>query len=84
MWTVHLPQRVDKELAGVPPHLREPIAKALEDLPHDPHPVGCKKLKGQLRCWRVRVGSYRILYDVLEREHVILILKIGPRKDVYR
>lgn len=84
MWTIHIPKRVDKELSGVPSHLAHDVHHALNELPIDPYPSGCKKLKGRLQCWRVRIGSYRILYDVDSKSRAIVVLKIGPRKDVYR
>ncbi len=84
MWTVHLPKRVERELDDAPTTLQEPIRQALEELQQSPRPPGCKKLKGRLRCWRIRVGTYRLLYDILDRERVVLITKIGPRRDVYR
>lgn len=84
MWTIHLPKRVERELEAAPPDVKGPIWKALQELQHTPYPPGCKKLKGRLQCWRLRVGSYRILYDLLGPERTILITKIGPRKDVYR
>ena len=84
MWSVHLPKRVERELSDAPPTLQEALRQALEELQRTPRPPGCKTLKGRLGCWRIRVGSYRILYDRLDRERIVLITKIGPRKDVYR
>lgn len=84
MWAIHVPRRVERELANAPAAVQSALRDTLATLQHDPHPPGCKKLKGRLSCWRVRVGSHRILYDILEREHAVVLLKIGPRKDVYR
>ncbi len=84
MWTVRLPKRVERELDMAPTEVQELIQRALHELQRSPFLPGCKKLKGRLQCWRLRVGAYQILYDVLSKEHVILITKIGPRKDVYR
>ena len=84
MWAVTLPSRVEKELFQADADLQPLLEEALEELQHNPRPAGCKKLKGPLNCWRVRVGSYRILYDIHDGEHHVVVLKIGPRKDVYR
>lgn len=84
MWTVTLPRRAEKELAAAPPSIRESLGEALSKLQQDPRPPGCKKLKGRLECWRIRIGPYRILYDIDDSKHAVAILKIGPRKDVYR
>lgn len=84
MWAVYLPHRVEKELLSSPSTIQERLKEALEKLKQYPHPTGSKKLLGRLDCFRVRVGTYRVLYDVLSKEKSIVILKIGPRKDVYR
>ncbi len=84
MWTVTLPGRVEKELSQADADLQPLLEEALNDLQHNPRPTGCKKLKEALQCWRIRIGSYRILYDIHERERQVVVLKIGPRKDVYR
>ncbi|NUM52405.1 MAG: type II toxin-antitoxin system RelE/ParE family toxin [Candidatus Hydrogenedentes bacterium] len=64
------------------------VAKRLEDvfkrLESDPFPEGTAPLHGELRgFWRMRVGQYRVIYDVNERDNVIRIVRIGPRGDVY-
>lgn len=53
-------------------------------LPDDPFPPGSRKLSGHDDVFRIRVGVYRVVYDVSEATLVIIILKIGHRKDVYR
>lgn len=53
-------------------------------LGENPFPPGARKLTGYDDTFRIRVGIYRILYSVSERELVIIILKIGHRGDVYR
>ena len=84
MWVVHLPKRVVREFEVAPAALKEPLREALKTLQYHPRPVGCKKLAGRLQSWRIRVGTYRILYDILDRKRAVVITKIGPRKDVYR
>ena len=81
---VHIPRRVEKELLELPSDVHASVRKTLEELRADSRPPGCKKLKGRLQCWRVRVGAYRILYDIDTHQHALIILKVGPRKDVYR
>lgn len=59
------------------------IIQAIVDLEADPRPVGCKKLKGTKSTFRVRVGDYRILYDVIDQQLVVTVVGLGHRREVY-
>lgn len=60
------------------------ISRAIDGLAENPFPQGARKLKGEERSYRIRIGDYRVVYDVLQDVVVVLILRIGHRKDVYR
>ena len=60
------------------------IVAAVEALADDPFPPGCTKLSGSERSYRIRVGDYRVLYDVFSGTLVIEVVKVGHRRDVYR
>jgi len=59
------------------------ILQRIEALADDPRPVGSEKLSGQER-FRVRQGVYRIIYEIQNEELVIIVVKVGHRRDVYR
>jgi mRNA interferase RelE/StbE len=58
------------------------VMSAAEALAEDPFPPGCTKLSGSERSYRIRVGDYRILFDVLSGHLLIEVVKVGNRKDV--
>ena len=60
------------------------IGQAVQALATDPFPRGCRKLTGYDDVFRIRVGNYRILYSVSSTMLIIIVLKIGHRRDVYR
>ncbi|MGO2540766.1 type II toxin-antitoxin system RelE family toxin [Specibacter sp. AOP5-B1-6] len=68
--------------------LDKPTARRLLDaigaLAIDPRPSGCIQLKGGDGELRIRVGDYRIVYDVQDDELVVLVLRVGHRREVYR
>jgi mRNA interferase RelE/StbE len=64
--------------------LRVRISTKIATLARNPFPPGNRKLKGAERAFRIRIGDYRVVYDVLEDVVVVLVLRIGHRKDVYR
>ena len=57
---------------------------AVDSLPENSRPVGTKKLEGEDKLYRLRVGDYRILYEVNDEEKRVRIVKVGHRQDVYR
>ena len=63
---------------------RERIAIRINALATDPRPPGSEKLAGDENKYRVRQGNYRIVYSVDDRSRIVLITKIGDRKEVYR
>lgn len=73
-----------KELKTLPPDTVRRLVSAVESLAENPYPEGCKKLAGSQHTYRIREGSYRVLYNVLTDLVLVEIVKIGHRKDVYR
>ena len=57
---------------------------AIEALAADPRPPGCIQLKGGGGEFRIRVGDYRVVYDIQNDELVVLVLRVGHRREVYR
>ncbi len=83
-YTVRLSTRVGRFLDRLPPDMRRRIVRRLEALEDDPRPRGVEKLTGVDELYRVRVGTYRIVYAIRDRELVVIVVRIGHRRDVYR
>ena len=64
--------------------LKHRIAKALRVLENDPRPPGSLKLQGGDELYRVRVGDYRIVYQIQDAVLVVLVVQIGHRREIYR
>lgn len=60
------------------------VLRLIQTLAADPRPAGCRKLSGSGDVFRVRIGRYRVLYAIEDRRLIIIVLKVGDRKDVYR
>ena len=74
---------VAKDLRAFPKQHVAKIMERIRALADEPRPRGCEKLSG-LERYRVRQGAYRIIYEIQDRQLVVLIVKIGHRRDVYR
>ena len=60
------------------------LLAAIEALADDPRPSGCRKLAGSDRTWRIRVGDYRVVYEIEDEVLVVLVMRVRHRRDVYR
>ncbi len=83
-YKVEFSARAIKDLHSIPITYQGKIIEKVESLGEKPYPKGCLKLKGlQENLWRIRVGDYRILYQVDDSVKVVDIRKIGHRKNIY-
>ncbi|MDD5262830.1 MAG: type II toxin-antitoxin system RelE/ParE family toxin [Methylacidiphilales bacterium] len=73
-----------KELEKLPPHIAERILGKIEDLSATPRPGGSLKLKGGRNLWRIRIGDYRVIYEIDDGKGIIDISIIRHRREVYR
>jgi len=73
-----------KEIESAPKKDRLRIIQRIKDLSTDPRPPGCEKLSGYDDKYRVRKGTYRIVYTISDVGLVVCVVKVGLRKEVYR
>jgi len=74
----------EKEIAGLQPDLRSRIIEKIRLLTTTPRPPGCKKLSGEDRAWRIRVGDYRVVYEINDSAQCVEIRVVAHRREVYR
>lgn len=82
-YTVQILRRAQKQLGQVDSVDRERIIAAIARLVEDPRPPGCKRLSGR-PAWRIRIGSYRVIYEIHDDQLLVLVVAIGNRGDVYK
>ena len=82
MYQVVIEKQAQKQLAKIPPPQYQSIAATLKNLEVNPRPQGYKKLKGRTG-FRVRIGDYRIIYNIEDNILTVFVFIIGNRKDVY-
>jgi mRNA interferase RelE/StbE len=73
-----------KDLRGIDRMWIPKILTAIESLETVPRPTGCKKLVGSEHTYRIRIGDYRVIYDIQDDKLIVLVVKIRHRWDVYR
>ena len=73
-----------KDLRKLPASVVDRIVGAVEDLAENPFPHGVEKLAGSEHAYRIRLGDYRIVYEVVAELKLIEVQRVRHRKDVYR
>jgi mRNA interferase RelE/StbE len=82
-YRVILARSVQKELDRLPDEIVNRILARFVELETNPRPSDVKKLKGR-NAWRIRVGDYRVIYEIHDRELQVLVITVGHRREVYR
>jgi mRNA interferase RelE/StbE len=84
-YTVSIKPRAEKFLLGLrDERLYGRLSRAIEGLAENPRPPGCLKMQGNEELYRVRVGDYRIIYQIRDAVLIVLVVDIGNRRDIYR
>ncbi len=83
-YSIEISRTAEKQLEKLNRDDQRRVGRAILALADDPHPQGSRKLTGYDDVFRIRVGRYRVLYSISGKTLIIIILKIGHRKDVYR
>ena len=84
MYRVTISRSAIKELRSLPGKIIQKISEKIDSLAENPRPTGSKKVKGtKANLWRIRVGDYRVIYEIDDEIKIVDVVKIGHRKDVY-
>lgn len=83
-YRVEVARRAVKAIAALPRTEQRRVQAAIDLLSESPRPPGCVALAGEKSAYRVRVGIYRIVYEVHDRILLVQVVRVGHRRDVYR
>jgi mRNA interferase RelE/StbE len=83
-YKIELTRTAAKQLYKLPPDILRRIDEAILGLASNPRPSGTKKLSSQSDRYRIRIGDYRVIYEIYDTELVVFVVDVGHRKDIYR
>ena len=83
-YSVAFARSARKELGSLDRALLARVLKRIEALAGHPRPAGCRKLVGQANLWRIRVGDYRVIYEVDDGNRVVDVVAVRHRSAAYR
>jgi mRNA interferase RelE/StbE len=84
MYRVFLERAAERDLRRLPTGLHDRVIAAIQLLADNPRPSGCRKLTGADRDWRIRVGDYRIVFEIDDVARAVLVNRVRHRREVYR
>ncbi len=82
-YSIRILRRAQKALARLPKRDYERVRDAILALAENPRPPGARKLRDR-QGWRIRVGVYRVIYEIDDANRIVTVLDIGHRGDIYR
>jgi mRNA interferase RelE/StbE len=82
-YIIQIDRSAKKQLAKISEPYASAISEKIFSLAENPRPPGCKKLTAS-ESWRIRVGDYRVIYNISDTVLLIIIIDVGNRKEIYR
>jgi mRNA interferase RelE/StbE len=84
MYRVLLERAAEKDLSRLSSEIHARVIAAIKALASNPRPSGCRKLTGGKNDWRIRVGDYRVIYEIADAIRVVRVNRVRHRREVYR
>lgn len=84
MYEVLLERRAERDLRRLAADVFTRVVRVLKALRDEPRPHGCRKIVGSTSDWRIRVGDYRIIYEIDDRAAVVRVMRVVHRRESYR
>lgn len=84
MYEVYLERAAERDLKRLPAEAFHRIISSIRTLSENPRPPGCRKVTGSENDWRIRIGDYRVIYEIDEGEKAVKVFRIRHRREAYR
>ena len=82
-YKIEFTRRAVRDLESLPASERQRVGRRIDALSANPRPHGIRKLHGAEEMYRIRVGDYRVIFSITDRKLLILVIRVGNRKDIY-
>ena len=84
MYRVLLERAAERDLTRLSSEIHNRVIAAIQALATNPRPPGCRKLTGSNNDWRIRVGDYRVIYEIADAIRVVRVNRVRHRREAYR
>ena len=83
-YEIIITKTIQKQLANLPNNIQERVYEKIAQLAEEPRPDGVVKLKGYDNEYRIRIGDYRLVYEIRDEQLIVLLVQCKHRRDVYK
>ncbi|MBC8204320.1 type II toxin-antitoxin system RelE/ParE family toxin [bacterium] len=84
MYDIYIEHSAEKDLIRLSKTVYYRIIKKINSLTDNPRPKGCGKITGSKNDWRIRIGNYRVIYEINDKEESLNIMRVKHRKEAYQ
>lgn len=84
MYEIYLERIAQQDLKRLSAEYFHRIISFIKALAENPRPGNCRKLSGSMHDWRIRVGDYRIVYEINDKQKIVSVMRIRHQREVYR
>ena len=84
MYDIYLESAAERDLKRLSPAVFRRLIEHIRSLAENPRPAGCHKIVASRSDWRIRVGDYRVIYEIDEKAHTIKVMRVRHRREAYR
>jgi mRNA interferase RelE/StbE len=84
MYEVYLERAAERDLRRLSAKIFGRIIPEIRALAENPRPHGCRKITGSRNDWRIRIGDYRIIYEIYDKTSIVRVMRVRHRRQVYR
>ncbi len=83
MYLILLERSAERDLKRLSADVHDRVIEAIKELAGNPRPPGCRKLVGSRNDWRIRVGDYRVIYEVADAIRIVRVNRVRHRREIY-
>ena len=83
-YTITFARAAERQFRSLPANVQVRLRPRIDALSNDPRPPGAERLSGAEDLYRIRIGDYRVIYTIDEEALIVLVVRLGHRRDVYR
>ncbi|MBD2090368.1 type II toxin-antitoxin system RelE/ParE family toxin [Microcoleus sp. FACHB-1515] len=83
-YQIQFATKAAKQFKALPANIQQRIQPKIDALADTPLPSGVVKLEASLNLYRIRIGDYRVIYELQDKALIVLVVKVGHRRNIYR